>query len=439
VAVPVDKNGLERFEVRVVPREEAEGPRRWVIAEAGAEIDENELSPLAELEATGGTLRLRAVDSGVYGRPGFLLLRRSVLLVRAADPDQPGAAAEIRREIRLVRPQEGPPPKGIRLVDNRVTIAIRCPPVALKSPETRDAPRLPRGWHARCRVEYGFDRSGTRRPEGRPVVETFTLTGEGGEGAAMSHEYPLLDVQPTPGRSFHTNRQSSFSLAFKISPAEGVIVVEPAVTGPARDAWSIGDLRELVETSDKKHAEKKEQIVVQIRQRIRSWCMPEVDQFGGQAEKEVADIIRLPCAPWASKFLVPTGPHLEAFLAKDFPPPTRASWDDRLRDIRNGVAPLPRLAPAGGGIVLDRAQQRHDWTREFKARADAWAKAYIQEISLSLDKERRHRPPLSAPATITVEKVWTTAVDEAGMTYDVTLAEPHSANPRAKSIVPRLD
>jgi hypothetical protein len=440
VAVPNERIGPGPFKVSVVPREEAGGPRTWILKEVSGSLDGGVgEKPLAELDATDGTLKLRAVESGVYGRPGFLLLRRSVLLVKAADPDRPGAAAEIQREIRLVRPQKGSPPKDVRLVDEPVTITIGCPPVALKSPKTGEAPRLPSGWHALCRVEYGFDRSGTRRPEGRPVVETFTLTGEGGEGAAMSHECPLLDVQPTPGRSFNADPPSSFSLAFEISPAEGVIKVEPAVTGPARDTWSIGDLHELVETSDKEYAVKKEQIVIQIRQRIRSWCMPEVDQFGGQAEKEVADLIRLPCAPWATKFPVPTGPHLEAFLAKDFAPPTRATWDDRLRDIRNGVAPLPRLAPAGGGIVLNRAQQRDDWTRDFKARVDAWAKAYIEEISVALEKERLHRPPISSPATITVEKVWTTAVDEAGVTYEVTLAEPHSDNPLSKKIVPRLD
>jgi hypothetical protein len=89
--------------------------------------------------------------------------------------------------------------------------------------------------------------------------------------------------------------------------------------------------------------------------------------------------------------------------------------------------------------VLNRAQQRDDWTRDFKARVDAWAKAYIEEISVALEKERLHRPPISSPATITVEKVWTTAVDEAGVTYEVTLAEPHSDNPLSKKIVPRLD
>jgi len=452
IAVPEEKSGLNPFTVRVVPREEAAGPRRWVIAEVGAGIDENELIPLAELEATEGVLKLRAVDSSVYGQPGFLLLRRSVLLVRAADPNRPGATAEVRREIRLVRPQDGPRPQGIRLVDNQTTIRIPCPPVALKSQGTGAAPRLPRGWHARCRVEYGFDRSGTRRPEGSPVVETFTLMDAGGDGAAMSHDCQLLEVKPTARRPFPAASPSFLSLVFKISPAEGVIEVEPMVTGAARQVWSIGDLRELVETDDKKHAEEKKRIERSIRQRINEWCKPEVDQFGGQAEKEVADLIREPCARWAKEYPLPTGPHLEAFLAKALPPPARESWDNRLLKIRERVAAIPKPQEPGnssprptGSTTPEEYRTRLaplgiEWKQEFGKRIQAWADAYIADLFIALDEGRSLRPPLMAPVTITVEKVWTTAQHEAGTTYEVPLVTPVSLpEPRSDGTVPKND
>jgi hypothetical protein len=336
-------------------------------------------------------------------------------------------------------------------VDEPVTITIGCPPVALKSPKTGEAPRLPRGWHALCRVEYGFDRSGSPRSEGSAAVEMFTLTDKkdkGDEEAAMRHECPLLEVQPTPGRRFSADPKSFVSLEFKVSPTEGVIEVAPVVSGPAQHAWPIASLRDMVETNDKKHDDAETRRALTIRKRIKDWCKPEVDQFGRPEEDEVKELIRGNCAKWAQRYQVPTGPHLEEFLSTEYKL-TREKWDNRLREIRAHAAAIPRPNPDSGSGGSSPAsgptraeyqaklkQLDAQWDQEFRTRVSAWAEAYIEAVSAASDKERLYRPPLCEPATITVEKVWTTAVDEAGKEYEVplsTLAESSPSEPRPRS------
>jgi flagellar biosynthesis GTPase FlhF len=185
---------------------------------------------LARLVNRGGKLYLEPSDAFTNDNWRFALVRRSVLLVIAADPDKPGEPPKVVREIRLVRPGTGP-------------LRLTMDPTQSKATSLEMGPHLPKSisWspeggqvilpQVRCRIHYDIKWAGTVIP-----IAPGQLHGVF-DSAMKDIEVRLVDrpltVTRVVNKRVNTTSLGVLAARLKVTFPQGVIRLQPTLDGPA--------------------------------------------------------------------------------------------------------------------------------------------------------------------------------------------------------------
>ena len=185
---------------------------------------------LARLINRGGQLLLEPSDDFTKDNWRFALMRRSVLLVIAADPGKPGVPPRVVREIRLVRPGTGQLQLTMDPTQSKATSLEMGPhlPKSISWSPDRDQVILPQ---VGCRIHYAIQWAGAVIPiaPGKP---------HGVFDSAMKDIEVRLGDRPLTITRLLNKRVSTISLGvlaarLKVSFPQGFIKLQPTLDGPA--------------------------------------------------------------------------------------------------------------------------------------------------------------------------------------------------------------
>jgi hypothetical protein len=188
---------------------ESEPTWRITCTEKGAEDDRRTL--LATLENREGRLRLIPTKEYANNNPRFALFRRSVLLIKARDPEKGDSVPLLERAVRLVRPRKGSlsrqfDPTSDRAMNLDMSIGI---PDAIVPALADNRQCLPK---ETCHVHYELTRD-QKEPGGEPVVGVLNDKGS-------KQQHALLPLS-----------RGQLMAVLDVSFADGVIKVDPDIQG----------------------------------------------------------------------------------------------------------------------------------------------------------------------------------------------------------------
>jgi hypothetical protein len=417
LAIPKDVCDGTPFKAWV---EAAGDERSWKILAAGrSEVGGVALpTHLATLVARDGNLHLSAASAAAAKSPRFNLLRRSVLLVKARDPEEADGTAMVQRAIQLVRPASGQLQWEVSLLGDRKQFALPRPiRTTVKADGGADAPVMALDAQIRYEVRYDYPLQFQEgKPAEQPVVYKFDADGF----------CPLLECPP-PNKS-KPNERPQVGVDVKVSFAEGVIAIRPEVAGPAKEDVELAALAEFVAKLDREFdnwLKNKVMLPVQLQVAVIK-RQPVVKFQGSPAEQK-----------WLQFIQVHRSSLDEFFAAQGWFPSAGYNRGrvERWSDVCRGI--VDRAARATDATEARAANEQ--WQKDMVSPLEAWLEHYQTEMRNQLNEHRLSLKPLSSPATIVVREISSPAYDAEGKRYDVVLAaaadEPparrESAGPRA--------
>jgi len=393
-AVPRDPpdNG-ESFRVNIQPV--ADKNLTWEVSAQGQGIDKPLPISLATIVAKDGRLLLQPANQKILGNQRFSHLRRSVLLVRARNPEKPNEGSGIVKAIQLVRPVLIPSLE-VSLLDPSTPIKLQPPPGF--SP----AEPVPGEAQVDYEIAYGFGRDATRKKE--------VHRGKWRTGAPPSF-VPLLDCPPAPPRP--TNPPTVVGLRIAFANGLSEMRITPQIEGPAEQSFSLDEISRRAHASDADFQE-------------------ELNRIQNNALKLI-DHLRVPIDGLdANKLKLFVRTH-ERELEDYFQPQPFTAWRTECTQILIQAALIPRPGTQKGGyaqaqtaVTQAEFEQlitpfRFQWHQKLVAPLEDWAKHRAKQQQDNLSHRRQYFAPLMEPAYVVVRTITTQAVDRDKKEYSVTL------------------
>jgi hypothetical protein len=417
LAIPKDQVDGGLFNALVDPVEGQAGS--WLVRSAGRDVDGPGIGiPLATITARDGTLRMKAANDAVARNPRFKLLRRSVLLVKARDPEKPDGPAQVRQKIQLLRPAAGVMEFEVSLLESGKNLN---PPRPAGITAAKDVGSEPPQYPLDCEMDY-------------EVRFDYPLEFDGGEKSPVTYARTLaselfckLVACPTvPGEK---DVQTFVGIEVTFSQKDGNLRAAPAVRGMDADLFDLAEIGPILERSDAEFEAWKQKVVLAMIAKCNRIVSTSLQKFrGSTVEKETSTLAR------------DHREEIDAFLERQgvYQPTERATcyeqWSADCQQIQRELTNLPqpgtRKSVANGLMVTDeehRAAVRDvddKWTRIFREPLKRWFEARGEMLVQKAEDVRSSFKPLQSPVRIVVTRLTSPAYTAAGEKHDVVLAVP---------------
>jgi hypothetical protein len=425
LAIPKDQVDGGLFNAWVDPVEGQAGS--WLVKAKGRDVDgPGSAIPLATITARDGTMRIKAANDAMAKNPRFTLLRRSVLLVKARDPEKPDAPTQVRQKIQLLRPAAGIMEFEVSLLEGGKNFS---PPRPAGITAAKEFGSEPPQFPSDCEMDYEvrfdypleFDGGGGKSP----VTYAGTLVPE---TAAFCQ---LLACPPSKDREGKVVRDSQavVGLDFAFSPKAGVLRIAPDVQGKDKHLFDLAEIGPIQERSVTEFEAWKQKLLLAMTAKCNRIVSTPLQKFrGSTVEKETFTLAR------------DHREEIDAFLERQgvYQPTERATcyeqWSADCQQIHRELTNLPqpgtRKSFANGLMVTD---QEHlaavkdlddKWNRIFREPLKRWFEAHGEMLVQKAEDVRRVFKPLQSPVRIVITRLTSPAYTAAGEKHDVALAVP---------------
>jgi hypothetical protein len=372
--------------------------------------------PLATISVTDGQLVLKPARNEILGNQLFSLLRQSVLLVKARNPEQPDTAAGVVKAIQLVRPV-AKEPFEVDLLSSSTKIDLNPPRGIFADTTAGKQEGFPRNAVVEYEIAYGFTLNG------EPKQEVYSRKWTSSETMSF---LPLLQCSETPKVPQSPLTVVGLSIAF--GAGLSALKITPEVTGPDEHAFDLAKIRSIVRESDDEFQKGLNIQERQLGNKIRPFCGL-VDDVNG---KKLDAFIML---------------H-ERDLKSHFKPEAYAVWIKDCLQIHREATQVPRpgavwRGPGMGLAVVTEAEFatsiasiRDRWQQVFVPRIQEWAADYAKRQQEQSTQMRKYFSCLRSPALVTVRRIGIAAVDKDGNKHPVILARTEPQESTQKETPP---
>jgi hypothetical protein len=354
---------------------------------------------LASLVARDGALRMVPASAALFQNPRFKLLRRSILLVKAGDPDQPETPAEVRQKIQLLRPAEGNMFFEVSLLGEPKAFSLPRPSdVTFQKEVAVPIPVYPDDFEVDYEIRFDypedFDRTGKQ-------AAVYKRSG------ASDKLCRLLEVA---GGTF-------VGVDVTVAMSDGALRVRPTVEGPAKDAYDLRNVGSRLNEAAGRLDETRRQLVRDYEAKCSRVLAVPLDRFDGSvAQKELLRIMsRREERARFNALLNRIAPDLGGQGEDAF-----AGWSGEIGKIRDKA----RQAADGLTPAFELRQLDAEWDRVFRARIRAWFDERAREEDERWAQIGRLREPLKSPVQVVITRLSSPAYTSSGEKHDVLLAMP---------------
>jgi hypothetical protein len=422
IAVPTEIVGGTPFRV-TVQREGDTSGHTWIIRSEPDRSIEKSAKPvdLAKITVRDGQLSIQPVSKMILANPRYNLLRRSVLLVAASNPDMPEERPSVLRAIQLLVPTRQPLIDPVHLITKddegprALTARVAVPPSITIPPEANASPPgLPLDGVI-IDYEVTFDHG----PEGQKSAEwyAFRLTsGSFADGVATSFCGLLTcpthaDVPPRP--------PTMVGVAVEVSLRQATIKLTPTVNGPGRKEFELAKLGPAILRTDKEYERQKELLILPLRRQVEMLCKVPAERFDSKAAdwNRLLDAHRDDIGEYLERTAVGSSPQ-GARMRDAF-----STWADECTRVLRDVQDLTRRSPDpySAEYKADLRRLNERWKGAYVDRLRGWCDDYASRAFSLSDGVREALEPLKSPARISVKHVTSLAVADDGTEYPVEL------------------
>jgi len=406
LAVPGDRlvEG-EAFEATIAPVHDQ--PLTWTLTSSPSRIFDPiaDTIPLATITVKDGKLTLKPDSRNILAKQRFSHLRRSVLLLKARNPDKPNDPIGVVKAIQLVRPVSAPT-LTVQLLEDRPTKIKLAPPIGIIADNgAHDSGKFPSSAHVDYEVSYDFALDATPKPEVYRCTWQSTTT-------ETTSFVPLLRC-PQVART-QLDKPTLFGLRVKFADGLCEMVATPQFDGPAAKHFDhdMPHTRQNVRRSDEEF--EKHMLLMQenVASQIRPFTMPvdtvNVDTLDAYVKNNQK----------ALKVFFEEQPYI--------------NWEARRHEIVNQARSVTRPGSylvAGKGYVnvtlpdfnTSMAPLRQQWQSEIVEPLQRWANDRAKRDYEEAAKMRDDFRYLKTPAHVLIRSITTTAYDTDNNKHVVTL------------------
>jgi hypothetical protein len=416
IAVPKERLGTSDFKAWV--EQPSKDKREWVVL-TDKNIDDKTSRTLATLSVTEGNLWLTPEKLDPKLRA---LLRRSVLLATATDPDHNGKL--VTRGVQLLVPKKTPAPFSTPLAgvhENKDTIPLH-PPAGITVPPsgTNDPPKLPlNAAVVEYTIAFPYDRKGDKK---KPVIHTNTLAVHGGSAYCALLE-KLLPPDPA----------TTIGVVVELSQQDGVMSIRTKADGPGASAVDFKRLVEAAEHTDKSYEKSKNNIIHAVKQFVAQLTKSTPVDYENKSQAALTKLSTLGKAQHFAEFEGTFGSFFvrEKLFTKQVPDPKQPGTGKTVPEVVTNPDECCRLwhetckQIASGDPNPDPKKDIAEWNREFVDVIKRWASDWEPRFEEYADTLRRYAKPLNDEVTITVTRITSTAYAADGTEYIVVLSTPN--------------
>jgi hypothetical protein len=420
IAAPRERPGESDCEAWV--EQDPKDKARWLLqARIKSAEDGAGAKTLAALSVTEGSLWL---TPGKLSFGQRALLRRSVLLATATDPNHNGKL--VTRGIQLLVPTETPAPFSTPLAgvhENADTIPFR-PRAGITVPPsgTNAAPKLPlNAAVVEYTIAFPYDRKGDKKP----VIHTNTPAEHGGSAYCALLEQRL---PPDP--------KTTIGIDVALSQQGGVLSLRTKTDGPGASAVDFERLIEVAKRSDKSHKTFKNNIISAVKQFVAQLTKSTPVDYENKSQATLKKLSTLGTAQHFGEFEGDFGSFFarEKLFTKQVPDPKQPGTDKTVPEVVTNPDECCAIwntrcqqivADASRDPNPDPKKDIAEWNREFVDVIKRWATDWELRFEEYADTLRRCSQPLLAEATITVTRITSKAYAADGTEYIVVLSTPN--------------
>jgi hypothetical protein len=431
LAIPKEQVDGGQFNAWVDPGEGQAGS--WLIKANGRDVDgPGQSIQLATITARDGTLRMKAANDAVARNTRFKLLRRSVLLVKARDPEKPDAPAQVRQRIQLLRPAAGIMEFEVSLLDG---VKNLNPPRPAGVTAAKEVSSEPPQYPLDCEMDYEvrfdyplkFDGGGGKSP----VTYAGTLVPE---TAAFCQ---LLACPPSKDREGKVvrDRQAVVGLDFAFSPKAGVLRIAPDVQGKDKHLFDLAEIAPILARTEAEFEEWTKKLTLDLKADCNRIVNTPLQRFrSSAAEKEMFALAKKYRAE-LNTFLEQRGPYQPSQKKGDCFDQWFIDCQQIQRELNNLPEPGTRKSFANGLMVTDEEHRAavkdvdDKWTRIFREPVKQWFEALGEMMFRKHEEVRKAFSPLKTPVRIVITRLTSPAYTTAGEKHDVVLALPVPKQP----------
>ena len=372
--------------------------------------------PLATISVADGELVLTPARNEILGNQLFSLLRQSVLLVKARNPEQPDTVAGVVKAIQLVRPvAKGP--FEVDLLSSSIKIDLYPPRGMFADTTAGKQEGFPLNAVVEYEIAYGFTLNGTPKQEVHSCKWTSSET---------KSFLPLLQCPETPKVPQSPPTFVGLSIAFGAELS--ALKITPEVMGPGNKLFDLDAIGRDVRESDDEFQKGLNIQERQLANKIRPFCGP-VD---GINVNNLNSFIKLHGRD----------------LAEHFQPDACAAWMKDCQQILGRAAQVPRPGTSRGGpgerfavVTADEFEKniapiRAQWQQVFVPRIQEWTADYAKRQQEQSTQMRKYFSCLRSPALVTVRGITIAAVDKDGTKHPVILARTEPQESTQKEAPP---
>jgi hypothetical protein len=369
--------------------------KKWKVMSTSQAVDGSQQPlPLAKLEARAGKLYISAADENAIKNPRFNLLRCSVLLVKASDPEQPTSTPCIQKRIQLVKPGEGRLQWELSLLDESREEKIPRP----------QGGKLPKLTSTAYTVRVDYPRKYT---DGKPLAQPEVYKFD----AAMF--CPLFDCPPpNPSRPTEV---PVVGLDVSVNLEKARINFKPEVRGEG--AVEISQWARLVHQTDRQFA-----TYLEKESDTRNQWLTALEKMSAARFRNSDDLQKK-----IMHFVESNDRTLEEFFEekKLFPAPT----NEKGEPVNDNKTRFQRWSEKWRSIETTGADPKDEWQKEFVKRLREFLPFYGQRERDSKEKLRAALAALKGSVRVEVTGVVCPAYDQEGNQYKVNLSLPGKTNP----------
>jgi hypothetical protein len=421
IAVPKEKLGSSDFEAWIEPVKEKKG--EWeILTNFGTEDRNVKPSALATLSVATDEIRIEP-KAAVMKRTQFCLLRRSVLLVSARDPEAPDSDKPAVKAIQLCRPVRPKKPfeRGAlleKILGDDAWFNLPIPEGIAASLQQK----LPA---ANVAVEYEvqFD----YEPTGEKKVSTAAGTLSGSE-LESGRYHPLLQLMVPE------DPKTTIGVEIAVSLQDGKVRVLPKAIGPGAafiDPDKVAkEAKKLADGGDKLVKDLETSVTNLVNALKRSTPA----DFPKAGQDNFEKLLRMQEKNPVAKF-TDYGGDFGSFLVREKafeklgPDPNDKNktvpvpvtdpgecfkiWNERCRDI----VELPQKDTKSDDVL---------WKKEFTERLEDWLADWKPRLEDHVKKLQRFLRPCISPVRISIKRITTKAFAEDDTEYTVVLSEPQA-------------
>ena len=357
---------------------------------------------LASLTVIDGRLMLKPSSKEIIQNRRFSLLRRSVLVVSAKDPEKPDKANTVQKAIQLVRPVFLPDTREILPVtkgSSLETITLDYPKsITVESEPNGKLPHFPLlGTTFKYVVAFDYSTDGSEKP----VSHSRDLNSN-----------PFCELlicqEPDPAQ---------IGLEFTISPQQSTVSIKRISHGPGQNKYSIDELKPYVLDSDKDFEIFRKKEMAKTKNEVSRLGDLTINKF----QKKDVDSSGI--------LLKQNKDDINAFFNRTAgSPKSIEEWSKECAELL---------------VAFQKQNDSSDfserWKKTYSKPLKDWYADYEKRKIEGYNKRREFWTPLRTPVRITFSRITSDAFDASGVKYLVDLAVPNDNSQKNEQPTSRSD